>query len=441
MMLEENKTISTKIIFTILILLIIVCSILGGIVYFSASSIFSNIVPKEQLLEALGTLKIRVIVVSVLCILTGLGVAIYIARDIKNPLLKIKEYAEALRKANLSYKIDVTRKDEFGQTGKALNDAADALNGVMIAVKEESNTILDGSDKTGDMFKILSTQIEKVSGATEEISASMEETSAAVQEVTSMTVTVKEDAVTSSQKAKEGLNLALDIQKKTEAINRNSTESKEKVQLIYESAREKLEKAIEEAKVVQNIPEMAESILGIAEQTNLLALNAAIEAARAGEHGKGFAVVAEEVRKLAEQSSESVGEIQVNVNKVLASVNELSASSEEILQVIERDVLKDYENIIDVSVQYKNDGNTFKYIVENFTEISDGISNSVEQIARSMEEVSDTVIDVAKTSGEIAQSVSEVNNSGNSIAAEVDNNNQGANILYSIVNEFKLQDF
>lgn len=124
----------------------------------------------------------------------------------------------------------------------------------------------------------------------------------------------------------------------------------------------KLSKAIEDTKSVDEINKLLEAILDITDQTNLLALNAAIEAARAGEAGKGFAVVAEEVRKLAEESSNTAGQIQKITETVVSSVKELANNSQQLLDFMNVNIVKDYDDFVWTGDSYSNDAKYYNKV-------------------------------------------------------------------------------
>ena len=183
---------------------------------------------------------------------------------------------------------------------------------------------------------------------------------------------------------------------------------------------------------------MADTIGGIAEQTNLLALNAAIEAARAGEQGKGFAVVAEEVRKLAEQSSYAVSNIQGMVTQVQAAFNNLSQSGQDLLEFIVENVKPNYELLMDTGMKYEKDA-------EFVNDISDGIAASSKQMSEVVEEVNAAIQSVASTAEESASGSEDILNNMNEItmaigdvAQSAQNQAELAQKLNNFVQRFKI---
>ena len=205
---------------------------------------------------------------------------------------------------------------------------------------------------------------------------------------------------------------------------------------IHEDISDHLTKALEDIKIVDQIGILAESIMGITAQTNLLALNASIEAARAGEAGKGFAVVAEQIRVLAEQSKETVSNIQEVTQSVVGAVDNLAGDSARLLEFVGTDVVQNLEDFSQMADSYNDDAQKVDELVTDFSASSEELLASISGIMNGIGDVSKAASEGASGTTDIAQKTTVVVEKSSDIKEKASKAHASADVLKSQVEKF-----
>ncbi|MBN1076617.1 methyl-accepting chemotaxis protein [Clostridium botulinum] len=386
-----------------------------------------------------GSIRINIIIISVLGVLSVVF-GIMIINTIIKPLniLKVELDSLAERGGDLTQEIEINSEDEIKDLSVSLNKFIQNLRNIIKQVNESSNSIEDVTELIKDNVTKLNSDIEEVSATTEELAANMEETAASSEEMLATSQEIEEVVKSISQKSQEGAIKAGEISNRAEDTKINVQASEMKSTELFKSTKIELEEAIQESKVVEEINVLSESIMQITSQTNLLALNAAIEAARAGEAGKGFSVVAEEIRKLAEQSKDTVIEIQNITGKVTSAVGNLSSSSDKLLKFMSIDVYNDYKKMLDVADKYSEDAEFVDSLVTDFSSSSEELLASLQEVIKTIDGVSQAANEGAGGTTDIASSILQVNDKSNSVLENSLKSQENAKKLKEEISKFKI---
>lgn len=387
---------------------------------------------ESEMLAGLKRLQQILIISTIIFITIGLGMAIFMSRQISHPIKAIVNSGKYLAQGDFTHDVSekfLKRKDEMGQLSSTfkliteniramiikvnesatrVNVAAENMNEKAMEIASITKEISHSVDLLADASKIQVETASQSASATEEMAIGIQRVAEAATNISENAAAVSERALAGNETVRTAVSQMEDIQEGSEqmvrAINQLENDSNE----------------------IESITQM---ISDISDQTNLLALNASIEAARAGEAGKGFAVVADEIRKLSEQTADSaakinklIAQIQGNTKNVVLAMNENKKEIDEGIYMI-AEVGKGFEEMVNS--------------IHNITKQIDEMSAISEEMSAGTEEVSASVEQMASTAKESAENVREIDRATDHQVTNIDGISQSSEQLKEMATELK----
>lgn len=393
----KGKILKNKNLLTMLLTFILGFSGFYAAIYFKVQSMLKEAGGVSY--QPKGGFGIFLFLLTIVLLVLYFVVFIMVFRKNLKTILQLATAAKSMADGIASSEIDFSGSKELTEYGEYLKKIQEKSMEFYHSVKESVEMITYASSEmkqsSAEMSEISTRVTQSISQLAEgaiQQAESTESGSVRINNIAEMIGCISQDMTASEQLAEAAIGAMDSVRNSIRYQEEKMEENKQISGQVGEAVTDLMDKSKEIGKILQVIK-------GVAEQTNLLALNAAIEAARAGEHGKGFAVVSEEIRKLAEQSSESSKQITEIIEDVQRGIENT------VTQIEKADVLStEQENALNQTVQAMGD---IADKVESIATKVKAVSGATESLTEDAKEAEDMIATVASISEETAAGTEE----------------------------------